>query len=262
MSADPPRLVDDSATPDELAEDVRAMIDAEPPVLDVAAGLAALATAIDASPAGVGEPGATGSAASGATAGGAVAIAAGGVVVAILLAGLAFWALAPEPEAPAPPAPATEPRAADDAPIAPRVEPEPVEAPVVVAPTAEPPTEAEPEPAPRPRPRPSREAREAAAEAPAPSTTQDALREEMLVTSRARAALGADPARALSLAREGQRRFPSGLFAEEREAIEVLALAGLGRADEARGAGQRFLRAHPASPFAERVRRAIAGAPP
>ena len=62
------------------------------------------------------------------------------------------------------------------------------------------------------------------------------------------------PARALSLLDEQVRRFPSGALAEEREAARILALCGVGRTEESREARGRFLREHPQSPQATRVR--------
>jgi hypothetical protein len=69
-----------------------------------------------------------------------------------------------------------------------------------------------------------------------------------------RRALQSSPSLALQLARRGQQDYPHGTFGEEREAIVVFALQALGRADEARSEGRAFLRAHPQSPFAARIR--------
>lgn len=94
---------------------------------------------------------------------------------------------------------------------------------------------------------------------------EGALAREMAQLAEARRALGREPARALALLDEGRRLYPRTLFAEERSALRVLALAELHRDAEARLEGERFLAAHPRSPHAERVRRAIAGgqaAPP
>lgn len=82
----------------------------------------------------------------------------------------------------------------------------------------------------------------------------------MRLIARARRSLASSPAAALDAAEEHRRRFPGGLFAEEREALAVLSLARLGRQAEAERRGQRFLRSHPAGTFSERVRRAIGGA--
>ena len=51
--------------------------------------------------------------------------------------------------------------------------------------------------------------------------------------------------------------FPQGSLAVERAAERVLALAALGRKKEARAAGEEFLRAHPTSPLALRIRKRL-----
>jgi hypothetical protein len=67
----------------------------------------------------------------------------------------------------------------------------------------------------------------------------------------------ADPARALAQAEQGGQKFPRGFFAQEREAISITLLLRLGRSDEARARGERFLARHPQGPAAEQIRRAI-----
>lgn len=90
-----------------------------------------------------------------------------------------------------------------------------------------------------------------------PSRADDSLAREMSALAAARTALDHDPARALALLERGRREHgASSLFAEEREALSVLALCALDRDDEASRRGARFLAAHPSSPFADRVRRA------
>jgi hypothetical protein len=85
----------------------------------------------------------------------------------------------------------------------------------------------------------------------------EVLRELSLVRE-ASAAVAREPARALALTERHRREFPRGSMIEEREAIRIRALAALGRADEAEREAERFLRAHPFSPHAEQVRRALA----
>jgi hypothetical protein len=80
------------------------------------------------------------------------------------------------------------------------------------------------------------------------------LRAEMDLLEQIRAAQASDPARALALVHDADRRFPRGVFGEEREAIAIECLARVGRASEAQTRASRFLAAHPRSPFAERVR--------
>jgi hypothetical protein len=100
------------------------------------------------------------------------------------------------------------------------------------------------------------------AEPPAalPAETPPApLREQMAALARLREVAASDPAAAVSLAAADDARFGKGdLYAEEREAIAVVALAQSGRLDEARAKGARFLSAYPKSPFGARVRGALA----
>jgi RNA polymerase sigma-70 factor (ECF subfamily) len=73
--------------------------------------------------------------------------------------------------------------------------------------------------------------------------------------ARADAALkGGDAPRALELLDEYASSFPSGVLVEERDAERVVVLCALGRRDEARTAADAFLRDHPRSPLAARVR--------
>jgi hypothetical protein len=72
----------------------------------------------------------------------------------------------------------------------------------------------------------------------------DAVRAELLLLRPARAAVAReDFAAALSPIAEHARRFKDGRLAEEREALRVKALVGLGRVEEARRAAAAF-RAH------------------
>jgi hypothetical protein len=84
------------------------------------------------------------------------------------------------------------------------------------------------------------------------------LRLEMAQLARIRALLPTDPAQALQMAQEGQRRFPSGMFREERNGLAVLALARLGRRVEARTRGNAYLLRHPRGPFSAEIRRLVA----
>jgi hypothetical protein len=85
-----------------------------------------------------------------------------------------------------------------------------------------------------------------------------AMRLEVAQLARIRSLLPSDPSAALRLCEEGQRRFPSGMFREERDAISVLSLARLGRRDEARARAEAFLRHHPRGPFSEEIRNLLA----
>jgi hypothetical protein len=85
------------------------------------------------------------------------------------------------------------------------------------------------------------------------------LRAEIALLDAARTAVaeGAD-ARALALLRRYDTRYPTGTFRPESTALRIEALARLGQTQEARALGADFLAAHPDSPVAARVRRALA----
>jgi tetratricopeptide (TPR) repeat protein len=114
-------------------------------------------------------------------------------------------------------------------------------------------------PAPQPvaRPRPV-EPRAARAEAPALPAQRDPLltvaEEARLVQAGVVALQSGRPARALDLFDAHARAYPHGVLAEERAAERALALADLGRREEARAAIDTFLQAHPDSPLAARLR--------
>ncbi|HVV16038.1 MAG TPA: hypothetical protein VHH90_02450 [Polyangia bacterium] len=120
--------------------------------------------------------------------------------------------------APAAPAPATE------------VAAEPVAAPPPAAPSPEP-------------------ARPAAVPPPAPPPTESALMAKLR-------GLGAsDPAQALALAREGNRRFPHSGDAAERSVTICKSLAALGRFEEAQDEARQLVRNYPDTPWASDVQR-------
>jgi len=90
--------------------------------------------------------------------------------------------------------------------------------------------------------------------APAPDTGKpvlskaDAARAELRLLRQARAAVArAAYAAAMQPIAEHTRRFKDGRLAEEREALRVKALAGLGRTDEARRAAKAFRARFPRS---------------
>jgi hypothetical protein len=74
----------------------------------------------------------------------------------------------------------------------------------------------------------------------------DALELGLLQRVRADVARG-DFAAALDAIGEHERRFPAGRLREEREALRVKALSGLGKKDEARAAAQKFKSRFPRS---------------
>jgi len=66
-----------------------------------------------------------------------------------------------------------------------------------------------------------------------------------------------DFASALAAVAEHQRRFPSGKLAEEREALRVKALLGLGRSEDAQRAGAGFQKRFPRSALVGRMDRML-----
>ena len=80
----------------------------------------------------------------------------------------------------------------------------------------------------------------------------DALELGLLQRARAAVAAGEFSAALQSIA-EHQRRFPAGRLREEREALRIKALAGLGRDDEARRAAERFRERFPRSVLSSRI---------
>ncbi|MFO0628436.1 MAG: hypothetical protein U0325_22880 [Polyangiales bacterium] len=88
--------------------------------------------------------------------------------------------------------------------------------------------------------------------APPPTPT---LADEIALLAAMRAASASEPARCLALAQTHTARFGDhATLAHEREAMALTALHALGRDDEARPRAEAFLRAHPTSTVAPRVR--------
>jgi hypothetical protein len=80
-----------------------------------------------------------------------------------------------------------------------------------------------------------------------------ALELKLLQPARAAVARG-DFSSALAPLADHERRFPKGQLAEEREALRVQALSGLGRTEEASRAAQAFRERFPASVLLSRMR--------
>ena len=91
-------------------------------------------------------------------------------------------------------------------------------------------------------------------ESAAPAPTGHVAEEAALLRRADEALRGGDPNRALALLREHAVRFADGILVEERSAELVSTLCRLGRVDEARREGERFLRTTPDSPLAASVR--------
>jgi len=81
--------------------------------------------------------------------------------------------------------------------------------------------------------------------------------EARLVRDGVAALRAGQPGRALALFDAHAALYPGGVLAEERAAERALALADLGHAADARAAAAEFLRAHPTSPLAARLRERI-----
>jgi len=93
---------------------------------------------------------------------------------------------------------------------------------------------------------------------PEPASTEATSPDEFALLRAARQAVAGQPERALSLTEEHAQRFPSGMLAQEREAIAIEALAKLGREAQAQSRAHTFLKAHPGSPYRPRIDAALA----
>lgn len=100
----------------------------------------------------------------------------------------------------------------------------------------------------------------AAKQLPADELSADELREESALLVRTREALYAsEVARATELIAEHRQRFSGGKLVQERDALEVQALAKAGQLAAAQLRARAFLLRYPESPHAEKIR-AIVGA--
>jgi hypothetical protein len=110
---------------------------------------------------------------------------------------------------------------------------------------------------------PKRRAASKLASTPGSESRQDAknpFNEEVELMGRARAALGGgDASRALALLEEHAKRFPKGALGPERDVSRIMALCALGRVEQAKKHATTFLRRHPSSALADRVRRTCVG---
>jgi hypothetical protein len=91
---------------------------------------------------------------------------------------------------------------------------------------------------------------------PAPPSNHDADPSDELGLVRAmqQALRSGDASRALALAGEHGRRFPRGTLAEEREGVRAVAQCQLAAPSERATILQTFVRRHPSSPYAPRVK--------
>jgi hypothetical protein len=232
----PLRLLDDPAAPAALRADL-ARLRGAASGFDVDRGLRAFdarLAALSAAPA-VAAAGATGTMVGGAIAGALLALAVVGAAVGVSAYHdrQARPAAAAAPSAPAPPAAGVE--------VAP--------APLAPLPEATRPPAALPASSTPASPRAS----------PTAPVGEDGLAGEIEDLQRAWRLVGSSPAEALALAEAGHRRFPHGQLYPEREMVAITALYRLGRRAEARARADRFLAAHPGSPFGERLRKLESG---
>ena len=128
--------------------------------------------------------------------------------------------------------------------------------PVEVVPRATAPAQAPAAPATNPDPTATAVPALARSNARSHGATADSVRKELRLLHWARAAVGrADYAAALFPLGEHARRFPDGKLAEEREALRVKSLAGLGRNEQAQRAAARFEARFPRSVLSPAVSR-------
>jgi hypothetical protein len=101
----------------------------------------------------------------------------------------------------------------------------------------------------------ARPAPAAAAAAPSTSSFGTGLLDESALMDRLRSARGKDPALAIELAREGNRRFPGSPDAAERASVLIHALAEQGLSSEARGEAEDMVNRYPDSARVREIER-------
>jgi RNA polymerase sigma-70 factor (ECF subfamily) len=111
-----------------------------------------------------------------------------------------------------------------------------------------------PQSAPESTPAPRSESESASESAPARPPDDLAEMQQIALAGRL---LSRDPARALALADDCQRRFPHGYMGTERRYVRIMALFALGRRAEASDEAARFLREVPDGNFSRRIRAAL-----
>jgi hypothetical protein len=108
-----------------------------------------------------------------------------------------------------------------------------------------------------PAPRVESKPEESAPKPPEPAPrAQSETATEMLTIARARQLLASNPGAALSLLEAERKVHPRGLFAEERSALTIIALAKTGNLALARAQAKVFIGAHPRGPLTDQVRTA------
>lgn len=230
---DPPRLLDDPATGDALRQALEAGRAEVPTEAQLDALAAKLGPLIGGGPGGGGPPAdpspVAGAAATGGKLLGGLGIAAAGVAVALLVA---------TPDDPVPPRPRPAPVA--EAPV--EAPPPPVPEGLDV-PEDDVPEDVEP---------PPELARPRASPRPAPTFEVDPAA-ELALLRRSQDTLRTDPAGALALTAEHERRFGLGTLGQEREVVAIDALHRLGRDDAARARAASFRERWPRSAHLRRI---------
>jgi hypothetical protein len=166
----------------------------------------------------------------------------------------AIHALAPQPKRADPPVAPTPPVVAQ----VPAAHAAP--APPAVAPAAPPRVDPAPRPASPAPPVAAEEPKAAAPTTPAPAPSLD--QETADLASVLAALHDGRPEQALAMLDQQDSAFSSGMLAEERAATRIDALCALHRMDEARAAAALFLRDHPRSLNAARVKTSCGGSVP
>jgi type IV secretory pathway VirB10-like protein len=163
------------------------------------------------------------------------------LIAAVGTTALGAWSLQRRQPAATAPAPAPQH-------VAPPAEPQPSVQAVAPAPSAAAP--AAPEPA---APNPVVAAQPESNAQPAARSS----RREIAQLVRIRALLERDPNAAYRLAQQSEREFPRGVLSEERQALQVLALAKSGDLDGAKQRAQAFFARYPQSPMRELLEEAL-----
>lgn len=153
---------------------------------------------------------------------------------------------------------------------APQVVASPAPMPAESAPPAAEPELASPSPAPAPVPAkaavaeapPSESARAVQVQVPPPAHASQLAAERTLLDEARAAIVQGAPEHAIELLKQHAARFPSAILGEEREAMQVEALAAAGRTAEARARADAFRTQRPNSLFLRTVESAIASIPP
>jgi|GEM_PF-6990315 len=88
---------------------------------------------------------------------------------------------------------------------------------------------------------------------PAQPAGQPSVLDESALMAGMRAEVKTEPASALSVSEEAERRFGDSAFAEERRALAIQALINLGRIGSARSRAYGFLERYPDGPYSANV---------